>query len=123
MHLCTTEDVPVLRWILDKQNELLEDGSAFKIGEPIYLRYDGKDYQAIITNVTARGIIAKAVDEMLSFTLSPQSRIFKSLEELQHFYADIEALKEPAVKEPTINVKLGFPGNCIMGRVIKSEDE
>jgi hypothetical protein len=86
---CKPLDIPILEWILKKQQYLLDNNSLFRIGTTVWYfveipdRYaEDQIYQILIQNVTSKYIVGKDMMRNAAFFLPLNARVYTSKEEL-----------------------------------------
>jgi len=91
---CQASDVPILEWLLKKQEILLEKNSSLRIGRTVWhfvpsTTAGSQIYPNTIQNVTAKYAVGRDLQYGTCFLLPLDTKVFSSKEEL---------LQDPVVK-------------------------
>lgn len=108
---CKDKDVPILRWVLDQQQILIERNLPYRFGDIVYFEVKDIIHKITINSVTSKTISGRS-SEGISFTLSQNTnKIFKDKNQLKAYIQEkkaIEKQKEALEDKSTTSPKVGF---------------
>lgn len=118
---CDIDDIPILDWILKKQQSLLEKdiNYLFRIGNIVwYFISDLEDdiYQILIQNVTSKYVVGCDLIKGTSFFLPLDTKVYVSKEELLKAREDI-AERKLQLQQNNNNTDLEAKVGLIFGKV------